>query len=170
VIPRQRRKSLALHQPSGGGGEHSQIRTGLHPDFSDKWRFAGNFRKKRQFSESAPDFRFERSRFSGKFPRFMNWDFFRYIRALSRGNSVTAIFQGRSDIFKSGLVLMGPFSWTPLAPRRGTSFPLGRTIVHDLPRARAAGSETRATLEQGRGLHKTFCDKKDGCIKVVLKP
>ena len=28
----------------------------------------------------------------------------------------------------------------------------------------------RATLEEGPGLYKTFRDKKDGCIKVVLKP
>jgi hypothetical protein len=28
----------------------------------------------------------------------------------------------------------------------------------------------RATLEQGPELYKTFRDKKDGCIKVVLKP
>lgn len=28
----------------------------------------------------------------------------------------------------------------------------------------------RATLEEGPDLCKTFRDKKDGCIKVVLKP
>ena len=28
----------------------------------------------------------------------------------------------------------------------------------------------RATLEQGPELYKTFRDKKDGCIKVVMKP
>jgi threonine dehydrogenase-like Zn-dependent dehydrogenase len=28
----------------------------------------------------------------------------------------------------------------------------------------------RATLEEGPKLYKTFRDKKDGCIKVVMKP
>ncbi|KQW55672.1 hypothetical protein ASD03_19160 [Ensifer sp. Root127] len=28
----------------------------------------------------------------------------------------------------------------------------------------------RASLEKGPDLHKTFRDKQDGCIKVVLKP
>ena len=28
----------------------------------------------------------------------------------------------------------------------------------------------RASLAEGPGLYKTFRDKKDGCIKVVLKP
>ncbi len=28
----------------------------------------------------------------------------------------------------------------------------------------------RASLEQGPELYKTFRDKKDGCIKVVMKP
>jgi threonine dehydrogenase-like Zn-dependent dehydrogenase len=28
----------------------------------------------------------------------------------------------------------------------------------------------RASLEEGPELYKTFRDKKDGCIKVVLKP
>jgi threonine dehydrogenase-like Zn-dependent dehydrogenase len=28
----------------------------------------------------------------------------------------------------------------------------------------------RATLEEGPDLYKTFRDKQDGCIKVVLKP
>jgi threonine dehydrogenase-like Zn-dependent dehydrogenase len=28
----------------------------------------------------------------------------------------------------------------------------------------------RATLEEGPELYKTFRDKKDGCVKVVMKP
>ena len=67
------------------------------------------------------------------------------------------------------------------AINRGLTFKMAQTPVqHYLPKLLKWIEEGkidpsfvithRAKLEDGPGLYKTFRDKKDGCIKVVLKP
>ncbi len=67
------------------------------------------------------------------------------------------------------------------AINRGLTFRMAQTPVqHYLPplMERVVKGEIdpsfvithRASLEEGPALYKTFRDKKDGCIKVVLKP
>ena len=68
-----------------------------------------------------------------------------------------------------------------LVMNRGLTFRMAQTPVqHYLPKLleRIEKGEIdpsfvithRATLEQGPDLYKTFRDKKDGCIKVVMRP
>jgi DNA methylase len=71
------------------GGVRSLMRTGLHPKFPDKCRFTGNFRQKLLFGESAPDFSPDGQRLSGKFPTFVNREFF---NASGNHGAVTANF------------------------------------------------------------------------------
>jgi threonine dehydrogenase-like Zn-dependent dehydrogenase len=67
------------------------------------------------------------------------------------------------------------------AINRGLKFRMGQTPVqHYLPKLLKLVEEGKiktadiithvAPLEDGPDLYKTFRDKKDGCIKVVLKP
>ena len=84
--------------------------------------------------------------------------------------SIVGVYGGNVDKIPMGSAI-----------NRGLTFRMAQTPVqHYLPKLlkHIEKSEIdpsfvithRATLEEGPGLYKTFRDKKDGCIKVVMKP